>query len=95
MLKENFENESFEVDAPSRSQKKRESLALQVLGEELTVLAPALWLRLPLSPDLLVALQELTTMRTHESIRRQKQYIGKLMRGEDEMAIRTALCALN
>ncbi len=76
----------------SRSQKKRDSTALQELGEALSALAPSVWQRMPLSDDLREALNELRTMQSFGSRRRHMQYIGRLMREEDNPeAIRQAL----
>ncbi len=81
--------------APSRSQRKRDSAALQRLGEELLALsAPALE-TMPLSADLREAVAEWQRLRSHESRRRQLQFIGRLMREEpDPEAIRAALAEL-
>ena len=70
----------MEDDYKSRSQKKRESTAMQKMGEELASLAPSVWHRLPLSPDLLAALEEHAGMKGHETKRRHMQYIGRVMR---------------
>ena len=67
----------------SRSQKKRESTALQDRGEELAALSPALQARLPLTPDLAEALTLWRGMKSHEARRRHLQYIGRLMREMD------------
>ncbi len=68
----------------SRSQKKRESTALQGLGEDLARLSPAVLRRLDMPEELLEALLELARTKTHEAKRRQKQLIGRLMREEVE-----------
>ena len=68
------------AEAPSRSAKKRQSLALQALGEELTRLSPAELQHLDLTPDLREALTLYARIRDHEGRRRQMQYIGRLMR---------------
>ncbi len=68
----------------SRSQKKRESSALQKRGEELAALSPALWKDLPLTDDLHDALKEARAVKSREALRRQMQYIGRLMREMDE-----------
>lgn len=78
---------------PSRSARKRESLALQDLGEELTRLAPQERQRLGLSQDLNEALTLYDRIRNHEGRRRQLQYIGRLMRDLDAEALRVALAA--
>lgn len=67
-------------EAPSRSAKKRESAALQKLGEELAKLKPEDRAGLDLPADLLEALAEYGKMPDHESRRRQRQFIGRLMR---------------
>ena len=67
----------------SRSQKKRESTALQHRGEELAALSPALQAQLPLTPDLAEALALWRGLKSHEAKRRHLQYIGRLMREAD------------
>ena len=81
--------------SPSRSQRKRDSTALQRLGEALLVLPPATLESMPISTDLREAVMEWQRLRSHESKRRQAQFIGRLMREEaDPEAIRTALSEL-
>lgn len=79
---------------PSRSQKKRDSTALQALGEELTRLSPAQWEKLPLTPELDEALRLMSRLSDREGRRRQLQYIGRCMREADAEALRAALAAL-
>ncbi|MEG2171728.1 MAG: ribosome biogenesis factor YjgA [Desulfovibrionaceae bacterium] len=79
------------AEAPSRSQKKRESTALQALGEELARLPLSRLKSLPLSPELDEALRLLARISDNEGRRRQKQFIGRLMREVDHKAVRTAL----
>lgn len=64
----------------SRSQKKRESSALQERGQELASLSPAVLGRLPLAPELAEALAAWRGLKSHEAKRRHMQYIGRLMR---------------
>jgi ribosome-associated protein len=78
----------------SRSQRKRDSAALQKTAEELTRLAPGQWQALPLTPDLLEALQLWRRIGDREGRRRQLQYLGRLMREADGAAIASALAAL-
>ncbi|MDL2285558.1 DUF615 domain-containing protein [Desulfovibrio sp. OttesenSCG-928-F07] len=68
----------------SRSQKKRESTALQQMGEELSALASATLAELELSPDLFKAIKDLRGIKKHEARRRQNQLIGRFMRELDE-----------
>lgn len=64
----------------SRSKRKRDSAALQLLGERLLALSSSFRARLPLPPDLAQALAAHSGIKTHEAKRRQMQYIGRLMR---------------
>lgn len=76
---------------PSKSARKREYLALQKLGEELLTLKDTDLEEIDLDEDLLNAVLEARRMRSHGALRRQKQYIGKLMRRVDPEPIRAAL----
>ena len=78
-------------EAPSRSQKKRDSTALQALGEELAALPVARLGKLPLTPDLDEALRLMARLTDREGKRRQLQYIGRLMRECDAEPLRAAL----
>ena len=85
------ENGDQDFSPPSRSAKKRESLAQQALGEELSRLSPQEVQALDLPPDLAEALALYARLRDHEGRRRQMQYIGRLMREADTEPIRAAL----
>jgi ribosome-associated protein len=77
---------------PSKSARKRAYLALQKLGEELITLRESDLQSLPLDEELLDAVLEARGIKSHGALRRQKQYIGKLMgRIEDPEPIRQAL----
>ena len=77
---------------PSKSARKRAYLALQKLGEELITLREADLQTVPLDDDLLDAVMEARRIKKHGALRRQKQYIGKLMgRLDDPEPIREAL----
>ena len=68
---------------PSRSQKKRDSAALQVLGGKLAELPESALKKLDLPPRLLEAIMEFKALSKHEAKRRQLQFIGALMRDTD------------
>lgn len=81
-------------DRPSKSQLKREMLALQELGAALVELPKDALKRMPMPEDLADAVHEARRITDHEGKRRQVQYVGRMMRGltEDETAaLRTAL----
>ncbi|WP_251978942.1 ribosome biogenesis factor YjgA [Salinicola avicenniae] len=82
---------TFEDDTPlSKTQRKQEMQALQALGERIIALDPAVRARLPLSDDMLDAVEETARIRSHEGRRRHMQYVGKVMRKEDRAAIQAA-----
>lgn len=86
----------FDEQRPiSKSQRKRDMIALQKLGQTLTELKPAQLAKIPLEDDLHEAITELQRIHHREGRRRQLQYIGKLMRSADHDAIEQALNALN
>ena len=75
----------------SRSQKKRESSALQDLGAKLAKLPLRALEGFPLPPDLLEAFRDLKAIKSNEARRRHFQYIGRLMReAENPEAIEEA-----
>ncbi|WP_027349896.1 ribosome biogenesis factor YjgA [Halotalea alkalilenta] len=88
------EDVSLDEAAPSKSSRKREMTALQKLGAEIIELSPALRGRLPLSDDMLAAIEEMGRIKAHEARRRHMQYVGKLMRSEDLAGIEAAFAAI-
>ncbi len=81
----------------SKSQKKRDMLALQAVGEELFDLTPEALRKLTLPEELLEAVLEAKRIPVskHGGIKRQMQYIGRLMREIDAAPIIAQLQALN
>ena len=75
----------------SKSQLKREMSALQKIGTELVAMNPDQLKKLPL-PDLLRrAVSEAQRIHSHGGLRRQMQYIGRLMRELDTEPLQEAL----
>lgn len=64
----------------SKSQRKRESTALQDLGKELFELSRDQLKKMDLPESLLGALLEAKRLTSHGAMRRQMQFIGKVMR---------------
>ncbi len=79
---------------PSKSARKREYIALQKLGEELITLRQSDLDNLPLDDDLREAVLEARQIKAHGALRRQKQYIGKLMRHVDPEPLRVEMAKL-
>ena len=77
--------------AVSKTQRKRDSLALQELGVELSKLNPEQLAELNLPEPLLQALLEARHIGKHGAQRRQRQYIGRLMHEVDSEAIAARL----
>jgi len=74
----------------SKSQLKREAHALLELGKKLVQLDKASLAKIPLPDDLLGAINSAKKIRQHGALKRQLQYIGKLMRKTDPEPIQTA-----
>lgn len=90
-MHETPEAPSSEYDGPSKSQVKRDMLALLDLGRQLIDLPATKLAQLDLSENLLDAIRLAQRTRSHEGLRRQVHYVGKLMRQADAEAIRKQL----
>ncbi|MBV6415956.1 MAG: hypothetical protein CMLOHMNK_00482 [Steroidobacteraceae bacterium] len=78
-------------DRPSKSARKRAAHAAQDLGTRLIELSDADLLALDLPEPLLDAVREARRLTSRAALARQRQFIGKLMRGIDTAAIEAAL----
>lgn len=78
-------------DRPSKSQVKREMLALLDLGKELVDLSSDQLKRLPLGEELYEAVRMAQRTNAREGRRRQVHYVGKLMRKAPAEAIRNQI----
>lgn len=83
--------DDFDDYGPSKTEQKKAMERLQALGERLGELRSERLRKMPISDTLFEALEELKRLKAHEAIRRHKQYIGKLMRDENEEAILNVL----
>lgn len=80
---EEAENPELEPAEKSKSQLKREMTALQKVGEQLVKLPAAQLEQIPLEETLREAIDVARRIKSREGLRRQMQYIGKLMRSAD------------
>ena len=80
-----------EGEGPSKSARKRAAHELQSLGEQLLGLREAELAALELPEPLCEAIRLARRIRSRGALARQRQYIGKLMRGVDPAPIRAAL----
>lgn len=84
-------SEPEDIEEISRSQRKRDVEALQALGERLITLNAKQLGQLDIPDKLLDAIKEAKRLTANGAIRRQKQYIGKLMRDVDPAPIQAKL----
>jgi len=80
-----------DAEAPSKTALKRESQSLQELGETLASLPSQVLAGLPLPESLRDAIAQLKRIKSRGAARRQRQYIGKIMRELDAEPLRQAL----
>lgn len=88
-------DEDSEDLPPSKSERKRQMLALQSMGESLVELSDKQLAHIPIADEQLVlAIAECRQIRSNSARKRQLQFIGKLMRGIDVAPIEQALQTL-
>lgn len=78
----------------SKSQRKRESQALQDMGKRLLKLTDSELKRVPMDGALAEAVAEGRDIKAHSARKRQIKFIGKLLRNGDAEPIRAALDGL-
>src|SRR5260221_10325674 len=69
----------------SKSQKKREAQALQMLGEQLTQLSKQQLAKIPLPEELMQVILQEKSIKTHGAKKRYRQFIGRMMRDIDDV----------
>lgn len=84
-----------EDEGPSKTKRKQEMTALQKLGVEIVTLKKSQIDQLNLPEQLLDAVLEAKRLKQHEAVRRQMQFIGKIMRGVDAAPIQQQIDAWN
>jgi len=77
----------FDESGPSRSQQRREALAVFDLAERLVAMKPAELERLPLSDALREQIAETRAITSHIAHKRQLQFLAKHMRREDTQSL--------
>jgi ribosome-associated protein len=86
-----FQSSEFEqeYERPSKTEMKRQSDALQALGQELVEAPRDRVKRVPMPEDVRDVILECQNIKNHEGRRRQMQFIGKKMRtlSEEEVAV--------
>ena len=84
-----------DIQGKSKTQVKKEAEALQKLGEKLIKLSSQQLERMELPDNLRTALIEARSIKSNIAGRRQRQFIGTLMRNVDPEPIRHALLQIN
>lgn len=79
---------------PSKSELKRQDEALKALGQELIGLGTEQLDQLPLDDRLRAAVDEARAIRSRSALRRQRQYVAKLLRQAGADEIQRELAAL-
>jgi ribosome-associated protein len=90
---ENYGDEEEEII--SKSQVKREMIALQKLGTRLMDVPAEKLKKFPLTEEMFDAIDEFHRIKSHEAQRRHMQFVGRQMRREDEAAIQKALDSID
>ncbi len=78
----------------SKSQRKRECDALQKIGEKLLKLKPEQLDQIEMPDELEQALNEARRIKSNSALKRQRQYLGKIMRSCDSEKIEQQLNAV-
>ena len=86
--------EGSEEDFISKTRRKKDATALQDVGSALVKLSREQLARIDMPEELREAVLQCQRFNKHEAIRRQVQYIGKLMRHIDPAPIVAQLSAL-
>ena len=90
--KDSIKGEEAFDEGPSKSEIKRQMLALQALGEDLTRLNDKQLAQLPIHDErLLAAIRETRNIRSKNALKRHLQFVGKLMREVDPAPVEAAL----
>lgn len=89
-MKDPYNEENEQPLPPSKSELKREMHALQQLGQRIVKLSAGQLAFIPLEGKLEEAITTARRIKSHEGLRRQMQYIGKLLREVDTHQIERA-----
>lgn len=88
------DEETGEFLSPSRSEQRREAMAVFELGEKLVALSDAELARLPVPDDLLAHIRYTRRITSHIAHKRELQHLAKIMRREDDETLEALRKAL-
>lgn len=81
------DEEDYRAVRPNKTQLKRECDALQKIGEELIALKSNDLAEIEMPDELAAAIDEARRIKSRSGLKRQRQYIGKIMRAIDHEPI--------
>lgn len=90
-----YDEETGDFHGPSRSQQRRDALAILTLAEQLTALGDGQLVALPMSEELRDLVRETRRVPSHIARKRQMQFLAKAMRKEDDEVIEGIRVALD
>ncbi|MBS7456246.1 ribosome biogenesis factor YjgA [Coralloluteibacterium stylophorae] len=90
-----IDEETGDYLSPSRSQNRREALAIFDLGERLVGLSESQLAQLPIPEDMLGVIHDTQRIRAPIARKRQLQFLAKHMRHEDEATLEAIRAALD
>ena len=79
------------MDYKSKTEKKKDAIALQDLGEKLVKLPDEQLKGIDMPEELSNAVRQAKTIKSHGALKRQMQFIGTLMRKIDSAPVREAI----
>jgi ribosome-associated protein len=94
MMKKISSDDNTEEEWVSKSQKKRDCDAVQRIGDNLLKLKPDELALIDLPAELEDALNEAHRIRSNSALKRQRQYLGKIIRSCDSEKIKKQLNAV-
>ena len=89
-----YDEETGDFLGPSRSQQRRDALAILTLAEQLTELGDGQLAALPMPEELRDLVRESRRVSSHIARKRQMQFLAKAMRKEDDEVIEAIRVAL-
>lgn len=90
-----IDEETGEYLSPSRSQNRREALAIFDLGERLVALSDSQLAQLPVPEDVLDAIRDTQRIRAPIARKRQLQTLAKVLRRQDDEEVEALRAALD
>ena len=95
MITSTMQDKRDDESLPSKTAVKKEMLELQAIGVELIDLPEGQLKKMILPPEILKAVMEARKIKSHGAAKRQRLFVGRLMRKTDAAPIRAQLDAMD